>query len=482
MRLAYFSPLNPASSGISDYSRELLPYLAAHADIALVVDSYTPTDAELKSFRVMDDRAFNARDFDLALYHLGNSPAHAYIYRRALQEPGVIVLHDFVLHHLVAWLTLNRGDQQGYITAMREAYGERDAVLVQRQMSSLELLNWFDFPLSEAVVEKARGVIAHSRYVADAVKRIAPNVPVAEIPHEMPEIPRLAQDDARAKLNLPPDARLIGMFGILGPTKRTTVLFEAFAAVRQSLPGARLLLVGQSSPNFDAHGLMDVFHLRDAVTVAGHVPFDAFHTYMAAVDVCVNLRYPTAGETSGAVLRSMAMARPVIVSRVGWFAELPDDAVAKIDVDDREVAQLTAALARLLEDGPLRAAMGENARRYVLEHCAVKDAARYYAEFLQAVHDGRAESKIFGERTDNRQQTTRDVQDKKRTTKSKEREREIENRSVSPRKTTKFETLTPDLAWRDELVRAYVELGLDANDVVLETVARAVSDLGLGPA
>lgn len=490
MHLAYFSPLNPAPSGISDYSLELLPHLAAHADITLVTNGYAPTDPELKSFRVLDDKDYDARAFDAAVYQLGNSPAHAYIYERALREPGVIVLHDLVLHHLVAWLTINRGDAQGYIAAMRHVYGDDGARLAEREVLGLEALNRFEYPLSEQVIRRSRGVIAHSRYVAVAVQRIAPSVPVAEIPHEMPEIPRLAKNDARAKLNLPQDALLVGSFGNLGPTKRTTVLFEAFRTVQQRFSDARLLLVGASSPNFDARGLIELFDLHDAAQSTGHVAFDAFHTYMAASDVCVNLRYPTAGETSGAVLRGMALAKPVIVSRVGWFAELPDDAAAKIDVDDHEVAQLTAALARLLEDKTLRAAMGENARRYVLENCAVEDAARSYAEFLQAVVDGRAESKNFGKRTESRGQTTQDRQQitdyrlqttedtrrKKRETKGEKRGVETENRQST------IKNQARDLSWRDELARTYVELGLDANDAVLENVAHAVSDLGLGNA
>src|SRR5207253_9475044 len=38
---------------------------------------------------------------DIALYHLGNNALHAAIYRRALDEPGVVVLHDAVLQHFL---------------------------------------------------------------------------------------------------------------------------------------------------------------------------------------------------------------------------------------------------------------------------------------------------------------------------------------------------------------------------------------------
>ncbi len=48
MRLAYFSPLNPQPSGISDYSEELLPYLAAQAEITLFVDGFEPTNRAIR--------------------------------------------------------------------------------------------------------------------------------------------------------------------------------------------------------------------------------------------------------------------------------------------------------------------------------------------------------------------------------------------------------------------------------------------------
>ena len=65
---------------------------------------------------------------------------------------------------------------------------------------------------------------------------------------------------------------------------------------------------------------------------------------MAACDVLVNLRYPTMGETSGSVIRALSLGRPLIVSDVGWFSELPDDVVLKVPVDEYEVATLEAAL------------------------------------------------------------------------------------------------------------------------------------------
>ena len=91
MHLAYFSPLNPVASGISDYSEELLPFLAKElsGQITLVVDGYTPTNQDIAAhFPVIQDNGYDAGNFDLALYQLGNSPADVYIYRRAVVNPA----------------------------------------------------------------------------------------------------------------------------------------------------------------------------------------------------------------------------------------------------------------------------------------------------------------------------------------------------------------------------------------------------------
>ncbi len=83
-RIAYASPLNPAASGISDYSEELLPYLARYAEVTpYVADGLRPSNANL--LRHMDVRLLSrlARDqrrkpYDAIIYHMGNSPpSHA---------------------------------------------------------------------------------------------------------------------------------------------------------------------------------------------------------------------------------------------------------------------------------------------------------------------------------------------------------------------------------------------------------------------
>src|SRR5262249_16941510 len=133
MRLAYFTPLPPSKSGIADYNSELLPYLARGAEISVFVE-------EADELRENRDRAdfsiHNANDFDeiharrpfdLCVYHLGNNPYHEYVYERATRTPGLLVLHESCLHHLIAWKTLGRKDSGAYRDEMFYAYGRKGA-------------------------------------------------------------------------------------------------------------------------------------------------------------------------------------------------------------------------------------------------------------------------------------------------------------------------------------------------------------------
>src|SRR5690348_13330337 len=104
-RIAYASPVNPAPSGISDYSEELLPYLGQYADVTLYLDDALRPGNEALA-RAMAVRPLSRLEtdqrrqpFDAILYHMGNSPVHAAIWRAMQRVPGVVVLHEIVLHH-----------------------------------------------------------------------------------------------------------------------------------------------------------------------------------------------------------------------------------------------------------------------------------------------------------------------------------------------------------------------------------------------
>lgn len=391
LRLAYCSPLNPAPSGISDYSEELLPFLAQYAEVTVFVDDgLRPTNpALLAACDVQPLRRlprFQRRAaFDSVLYHMGNSPAHAAIWRMAQQVPGVVVLHELVFHHFMLWYAANvRHDVQHYVRMMQQLYGDAGAHMAQLMIRSRFSDAAFDFPCVEPILASAQAVLAHNRYLLAQVQRRAPQLPQALVPMGVPLPPLVPQAAARARLGLPLDQPLLAAFGHINAWKRMESSLRALATLRAEGRPARLLLVGSVSLNYDLAGLVARLGLTDAVTITGYVPQAQFYDYVAAADICLNLRYPTAGETSASLLRLLGAARPTLVSAVGSFAELPPHVAAQVDLDDAEAGQLVAYCRRLLDDPPFAAALGAAARRFVADQHTLPRAAASMAAAVAA--------------------------------------------------------------------------------------------------
>lgn len=392
-RIAYCSPVNPAPSGISDYSEELLPYLGQYAEVVVFVeDGLRPTNRNLtERLEVLPLRRLphelRRRRYEGLVYHIGNSPAHGAIWDAAQRFPGVVVLHDLVLHHFMLWYAAaRRRDIQSYVREMTERYGAAGAHMAQLMIRSRFTDAAFEFPCCEPVLEKAYGLIVHSRYVAARVAAMRPDLPVAVVPMGVP-LPRLmAPAEARAHLGLPQDAVIFASFGHINAWKRVEPTLRAIAALRAEGYDARYLLVGSVSPNYDLAGIIARARMEEIVTVTGYVSRARFDAYVAAADICLNLRYPTGGETSASLLRLLGAARPTLVSAVGAFAELPPGVAAQVDPGPAESDQILAYCRLLIQRPDLAATLGAQARAYVAEHHTLEGAAAGYARFLARLY------------------------------------------------------------------------------------------------
>ena len=363
MKVAFYSPLPPSRSGIADYSALLLPELEKHIEVVVA-----------RPGRFRRDPAA-----DIRLYHVGNdAEAHGWIVEALRKEPGVVVLHDFVLHHLVVGLTFARGDAAGYLAAM-----EREDGLVGRLLAHAVLDNklpplWEtrpeDFPLAGEVLDHATALIVHSRYVERRARESGFRGPIVRIPHPAWPVPELRP----AAVGGDP---LYGCFGHLNESKRIAELVSAFERLRGRRPGARLLLVGSLAVRLARLELPEGIERRD------YVPEDELWSLMAACDAIVSLRSPTMGETSGSAIRTLSLGKPLVVSDVGWFAELPDDTVVKVPVDEREEDTLLAAL-EVLADPTVRASMGRRGRELVEREHRLDRVAEAYAAALEQLAGG----------------------------------------------------------------------------------------------
>src|SRR4029453_1161375 len=183
-RIAYLSPLNPAPSGISDYSEELLPYLAQYAEITLYVDAgLKPNNADLlRHMQVRRvgrlGRARPQGPYDAILYHMGNSPVHAGIWGVMQRVPGIVVLHEFVLHHfMLNYAATALRDVESYRAEAAKRYGAEGERVASLMLHGRFTEAAFALPFCERVLDAAAGLIAHSRYVLDRVAALRPELP-----------------------------------------------------------------------------------------------------------------------------------------------------------------------------------------------------------------------------------------------------------------------------------------------------------------
>lgn len=381
LKLDYVSPLPPVRSGIADYSADLLPHLAAGADVRLVRLPGQPLDRELaRRWRpveasVLEADAPGAGD-RLPLYQMGNNPHHAAIRELALRVPGVVMLHDVVLHHLLVERTLALGSYEAYEEALAADHGWIGrAVTRPRWWGGYSDAALFALPAHRTLLSRQRGTLVHSRWAAATIAGDDPELAVRAVPMAVPLPPLPDADAARAMRRgwgVPDGVPLLGSFGFQTPIKRTLTAVRALA--EPGLENAWLAIVGEVSADLDFAAAARRAGVEDRVVITGFVPFAELQTAIAATDLCINLRYPSAGETSASLLRVLALGRPAVVSDYGQFAELPEEVALRVPLDGvagdgagGEAGSLAAAAAELLAAPRRLAAMGRAARRHVAE-------------------------------------------------------------------------------------------------------------------
>ncbi|HYC58235.1 MAG TPA: glycosyltransferase family 4 protein, partial [Thermoanaerobaculia bacterium] len=351
-RIAVLTPLPPTKSGVAHYSSLLVPALGARA------------------FESLD--GYRREDYDHVIYQLGNNPHHEVMYREAMREPGAVVLHDLVLHHLIVELTLARGDAEGYVAALEASHGPAGAAWARGRAAGLhsEMGN-FLLPASVEVAQRSKSVIVHNQYAKERLLSFGVTTPIHVVPHPYVRETRTFDRQAlRARLGFHPEDRVIGFFGFLTSAKRAEVVLETFKAARD--PHLKLLIVGEPAPNIDVESLRG-----EGIVLTGYVADEDFPAYYAAADRFVNLRYPSAGETSGTLIRAFDAGKPVAVSDYAQFAELPDGIVSKVPFEtERE---------RLLEFFTTELPDPARAQRSWLEQNATLD--KCVEGYKRALHD-----------------------------------------------------------------------------------------------
>jgi glycosyltransferase involved in cell wall biosynthesis len=443
MRLAWFSPMPPVPSGIAACSADLIAELGTRHTIDVYVHTTAAAGAPARGDGATLQSAHEfvwrqrLQPYDLAVYQLGNSSHHDYIWPYLFRYPGLTVLHDAHLHHARAAALLRTKRPDDFRAEFAANHPEVSADLAELAIAGFDNHLYYDWPMTRLVIEASRLTAVHTAPLRRQIQEDLPEARIASI--RLAHGTFVSDADGRAlrtrvrkTYGLAEDAIVFGVFGGLTPDKRVPQVLEALDAIVPYAPSAHLLLAGSAQRHYDVAADVRRRGLGERVTLTGYLPDDADLTAcIAACDVSLNLRWPTAREVSGPWLRALAAGRPTItldlahmgdvpsldprtwrmntVATGGWRlatgnanSELrtanrepdpesrtpdPDPVTVSIDILDEDHS-LRLAMRRLATDPALRASLGAAGRRYwEREHSMprmVEDYERVLAEAAAA--------------------------------------------------------------------------------------------------
>jgi glycosyltransferase involved in cell wall biosynthesis len=396
MRLAWFSPMPPVRTGIASCSADLIAALGTEHQLDVYVDE--PVVRLAPGTRSAHDFVWRhrAEPYDLTVYQLGNSSHHDFLWPYLFRYPGLSVLHDAHLHHARAAALLRTKRAADYRAEFAWNHPAAGPDAAELAIAGFDSHLYYTWPMTRLVVESSRLTAVHAAPLAAALNE--------ELPHAAVETIRLAHGqsvsaarahDSRARVRagrgIAEDAILFGVFGGLTPEKRIPQILEALAAVLPHVPTAHLLLAGAPARHYDVEADVRRRDLGSRVTIAGYLDSDAELTdCIAACDVSLNLRWPTAREVSGPWLRALAAGRPTVIVDLAHQAGVPsldprtwrlratgsgmrldpesripnpEAVTVAIDIMDEDHS-LRLAMRRLGSDAAMRAQVGNAGRRY----------------------------------------------------------------------------------------------------------------------
>ncbi|HLI55787.1 MAG TPA: glycosyltransferase, partial [Actinomycetota bacterium] len=395
-RIALWTPLPPAMSGIADYSAELLGGLEPRCDIEVFVDGgYLPPEPLLADHTIHHFSAFGRRDaqrrFDAVIYQIGASPLHRYMAEPMRRRPGIAVLHDLLWSNVVYSGSVQPdGRAPAFEAALVELYGE-EALAVMDTYDRDDHVRLWDFfaryPMLDTVVAPSLAQIVHVVPAAEHLRAAYPGcdpflvrMGVAD-PFAQPGV--ADPYTTRQKLGIDPGRFLVGIFGIVHPAKRVEACVRAVGQLVAEGRDAILLIAG---PVYDSDYTGELMGLARRLGIAGNIVMthrlspESFASHLIAVDVVVNLRTPVHHHMSAVVMRAIAAARPVVISDLPEW-DFPAAFCARVPLEG-EVPALAAELRTLAGDPDLRQAMSTAARAWYEANGTIDVMARRYLEVV----------------------------------------------------------------------------------------------------
>jgi len=366
MKLGYHAPMPPAPTGVAQYAATLMKQLETRFELG--------------------------PDADVDLYQVGNNGLHWAIYQRALASPGVVLLHDACLHHLL----LGHLSQAEYVEEFVYNYGEWFRQTAERfwaaRSNSAADPRFFERPMLRRLTDTARLVVVHNPAAEAAVLAHSPQARVRRMPHlfEPPRTHFIREVDEyrRQVLGVSHEETLFAVLGHLRESKRIDAVVRACERLRANGLPIRLLIQGKFVGP-DLKRALGPRLAQEWIVRRAYLNEDEWWMQAHAIDLGINLRWPLAGESSGIATRLMGIGKPVVLTRGLETSVIPEAAAVRIDPGIAEQEQLEQYLAWLTINVEARRSIGRHAAIHTNQFHGVERVAELLADWLKEEFDGK---------------------------------------------------------------------------------------------
>jgi glycosyltransferase involved in cell wall biosynthesis len=179
------------------------------------------------------------------------------------------------------------------------------------------------------------------------------------------------RESARRDLGIAQDAFVVGTVGRLMPVKAFDLLIEAFARLRQTVPHARLVIVGDGP----LRGALQQCAARHGA--ANDVLFLGARTDVYELMACFDV-FALSSHHEGipmVLLEAMTVGVPIVATRVGGVPEVLEDGAHALLVPPGDPGALAGAVERLAASPALRERIAGAARAQVERRFSIQATA-----------------------------------------------------------------------------------------------------------
>ena len=323
----------------------------------------------------------NIESADVCIHQVGNSyEFHQGNIEWLARSSGIVCLHDFFLGHLFwGWAQYHTEQAQDVLkTYYSKEVAERFFSITGNE-EFIELTK-DQSPMTEWICSMASGVVTHSNWGCDRVLSSCPGpVRVVPLAYNSPGLSLAGKKKKRspkAKLKLltighvNPNKRVENCIRAIGgnPTLRKAVSYRLVGAIQPEMK-TKILELAQS------HGVeIEISGEVDGTTLA-HAIIDA--------DVISCLRWPSLEAASASAIEAMLYGKTTIVTNTGFYGELPEQYVLKINVE-KEIEELEATLLSLQANPDLIDVKGQQAQDWAKSTFTADNYARQLADMSAA--------------------------------------------------------------------------------------------------